>query len=231
MQKKIIIAVDGYSSCGKSTLARDLAAKLDYTYIDSGAMYRAAAFYFSQHSIDVEQFRNLDNAGQNKILDSISIEFRKVNDGIQEIFLNGKNVSHEIRLPAVSDKVSPVSAIPLLREKMVTMQRNFGKEKEVVMDGRDIGTKVFPEAELKIFMTADIDIRAKRRFDELKAKGISVSLDEVKKNIESRDYEDTHRVVSPLVKADDAIILDNSHLNRQQQLEAAMKMVNERFTS
>lgn len=227
MQKKIIIAVDGYSSCGKSTLARELAAKLGYTYIDSGAMYRAATLYFVENGIDAALFKNDGRPEQDNILNEINIEFRKGTDSSYQIFLNGVNVSKEIRLPMVSEKVSPVSAIPSLRDKMVAMQRNFGKEKGVVMDGRDIGTKVFPEAELKIFMTADIDIRAQRRFDELKTKGISVSLDEVKKNIESRDYEDTHRAVSPLVKADDAVVIDNSNLSREQQLEIAMKIFND----
>ena len=230
MQKKIIVAVDGYSSCGKSTLARDLSAQLGYTYIDSGAMYRAATLYFLENNIDTLQFRNKAEDEQKSILDKILIEFRN-GDGSQEIFLNGKNVSKEIRLPAVSEKVSPVSAIPIVREKMVAMQREFGKEKGVVMDGRDIGTKVFPDAELKIFMTADVSIRAKRRFDELKAKGISVSIEEVKKNIESRDYEDTHRAMSPLVRADDAVIIDNSNLNRQQQLEVALQIVNDKANS
>lgn len=230
MQKKIIIAVDGHSSCGKSTLARDLAAKLGYTYIDSGAMYRAATLYFIENSIDVAQFRNTDFLEQDNILNEMNIEFRGADDKTSEIFLNGINVSHEIRMPLVSELVSPVSAIASVREKMVAMQRKFGKEKGVVMDGRDIGTKVFPDAELKIFMTADIDIRAKRRHDELLAKGISISLDEVKKNIESRDDVDTHRAISPLVKADDAIVIDNSSLSREQQLELALKIVKEKST-
>ena len=152
-----------------------------------------------------------------------------VNDK-SEIFLNGRNVEQEIRFPMVSDKVSPVSAIPSLRQKMVSMQRDFGKDKGIVMDGRDIGTKVFPGAELKIFMTADINIRAKRRYDELLAKGISISIEAVKKNIETRDYEDTHRAESPLAKAEDAIVIDNSRVNREQQLETALKIVKDKFS-
>jgi cytidylate kinase len=231
MQKKIIIAVDGYSSCGKSTLARNLAVKLGYTYIDSGAMYRAATLYFIENNIDVVLFRNSDFPEQDKILNRIIIEFGNSIDGMQEIILNRINVTKEIRLPMVSQKVSEVSALPSLREKMVAMQRNFGREKGVVMDGRDIGTKVFPEAELKIFMTADVNIRAKRRHDELTAKGISVSLEEVKKNIESRDYEDTHRAVSPLMKAGDAVVIDNSNLSREEQLEIALKIVSDKLNS
>jgi cytidylate kinase len=229
MQKKIIIAVDGYSSCGKSTLARDLAAKIGYTYIDSGAMYRAATLYFIENNIDAALFRNLSGDKQDNTLQKINIEFGAGKAGVQEVFLNGVNITKEIRLPKVSEEVSPVSAIPSLREKMVAMQRNFGREKGVVMDGRDIGTKVFPDAELKLFMTADTNIRAKRRYDELMAKGISVSLEEVKKNIESRDYVDTHRAVSPLVQADDAVVIDNSNLNREQQLVVALNLVKDKF--
>ena len=230
MQKKIIIAVDGYSSCGKSTLARDLASKLGYTYIDSGAMYRVATLYFIENNIDVVLFRNSDFLEQDNILGEMNIEFGQGKENAQEIFLNRVNVTKEIRLPVVSEKVSPVSAISSVRDKMVSMQRKFGKEKGVVMDGRDIGTIVFPEAELKIFMTADINIRAKRRHDELLAKGITISMEEVKKNIESRDYEDTHRTVSPLVQASDAVVIDNSDLNREQQLELVLKLVSDKFS-
>ena len=230
MQKKIIVAVDGYSSCGKSTLARDLAAKLGYVYVDSGAMYRAAALFFIQNNIDVEQFRNLGNVEQENLLAPMKIGFRFEEGSMTaKIFLNDKNVEREIREPVVSGKVSPISAVALVRKKMVGMQQAFGKEKGVVMDGRDIGTKVFPDAELKIFMTAEINVRAKRRYDELVAKGIAVSFDDVKKNIEERDFEDTHRDISPLAQADDAIIIDNSNLNRQQQLELALKIVLEKF--
>jgi len=231
MQKKIIIAVDGYSSCGKSTLARELAAKIGYTYIDSGAMYRAATLYFMENNIDVEIFQSKSQAEQENILNEIKIEFQfNKEKNISEIILNGKKVEKEIRMPLLSEKVSPVSTIALLRQKMVAMQRKLGERKGVVMDGRDIGTKVFPKAELKIFMTADLDIRAKRRHDELLAKGISISIGEVKKNIEERDYKDTHRKVSPLVKADDAIVIDNSNLNREQQLTLAVKIFNDKFS-
>lgn len=230
MQKKIIIAVDGYSSCGKSTLARELAAKIGYTYIDSGAMYRAATLYFMENNIDVEMFQSKSQTEQENILNEIKIEFQfNKEKNISEIILNGKKVEKEIRMPLLSEKVSPVSTIALLRQKMVAMQRKLGEGKGVVMDGRDIGTKVFPEAELKIFMTADLDIRAKRRHDELLAKGITISIDEVKKNIEERDYKDIHRKVSPLVKADDAVVIDNSDLNREQQLNLALKIFNDKF--
>ncbi|MBK5284867.1 MAG: (d)CMP kinase [Bacteroidia bacterium] len=231
MQKKIIIAVDGYSSCGKSTLARELAAKIGYTYIDSGAMYRAATLYFMENNIDVEMFQSKSQTEQENILNEIKIEFQfNKEKNISEIILNGKKVEKEIRMPLLSEKVSPVSTIALLRQKMVAMQRKLGEGKCVVMDGRDIGTKVFPKAELKIFMTADLDIRAKRRHDELLAKGISISIDKVKKNIEERDYKDTHRTVSPLVKAGDAIVIDNSNLNREQQLMLAVQIFNDKFS-
>jgi cytidylate kinase len=228
MQKKIIIAVDGYSSCGKSTLARDVAQRLRFTYVDSGAMYRAAAYFFLKNKMTATDFQGKPEPEQEKILAEMQIEFRNTN-GRREIFLNNVNVEKEIRGKDVSDIVSAVSAISSLRKRMVARQRRFAEEKHIVMDGRDIGTTVFPNADLKIFMTADIDVRAKRRYDELVAKGIKMTLEEVKENIKSRDRIDTTRKVSPLVKADDAIVLDNTSLTREQQRDFVLKIVAERF--
>ena len=230
MQKKIIIAVDGYSSCGKSTLARDVAQRLGFTYIDSGAMYRAAAYFFLKNKIKIAQFSSLPEKEQHDVLAHMELEFENINaPGKHEIFLNGENVEEEIRGPRVSDIVSSVSALPALRKKMVVQQRNFSERKSVVMDGRDIGTTVFPNADLKIFMTADIEVRAKRRFDELAAKGIKMTLEEVRSNIKIRDQIDTTREVSPLTKAHDAVVLDNTSLTRQQQLDFILKIIAEKL--
>lgn len=228
MQKKIIIAVDGYSSCGKSTLARGIAERLGFSYVDSGAMYRAAAFFFLKNNMDAASFQSKPEAEQEKILATMQIEFRAA-DGQREIFLNDVNVEKEVRGKEVSDVVSGISAIPSLRKRMVTKQRKFSEEKHIVMDGRDIGTTVFPNADLKIFMTASLEVRARRRYDELVAKGIKMTLDQVKENIKVRDFIDTTRDVSPLKKADDAIVLDNTNLTREQQLDFVLKIVNERF--
>jgi|SRR5688572_2053469 len=228
MQKKIIIAVDGYSSCGKSTLARDVAHRLGFSYIDSGAMYRAAAYFFLKNNLDAVSFQSKPEAEQEKILASMQIEFKRTN-GEREIFLNGENVEKEIRGKDVSELVSDTSAIPSLRKRMVTKQRKFAEEKHIVMDGRDIGTTVFPHADLKIFMTASLEVRAQRRFDELISKGIKMTMDEVKQNIKSRDSIDTTRKVSPLKKADDAIMLDNTSLTREQQLDFVLKIIAEKF--
>src|SRR5689334_17737354 len=218
MQKKIIIAVDGYSSCGKSTLAHDVAHKLHFSYVDSGAMYRAASCFFLKNNLDAATFQTKPEEEQEKILATMQIEFRNAN-GEREIFLNGENVEREIRGKNVSDIVSKVSAIASLRKRMVAKQRKFAEEKHIVMDGRDIGTTVFPHADLKIFMTASLEVRARRRFDELVSKGIKMTMDEVKENIKNRDFIDTTRKVSPLKQADDAIVLDNTNLSRQQQLD------------
>jgi cytidylate kinase len=228
MQKKIIIAVDGYSSCGKSTLARDVAHRLGFSYIDSGAMYRAAAYFFLKNNFDAATFQSKPEAEQEKILAAMQIEFRVAN-GEREIFLDGVNVEKEIRGKDVSDVVSSVSAIASLRKRMVTKQRKFAEEKHIVMDGRDIGTTVFPHADLKIFMTASIEVRAQRRFDELVSKGIKMTMDEVKQNIKSRDFIDTTRKISPLKQADDAIVLDNTNLTRSQQLDLVLKIIAEKF--
>lgn len=220
MEKKIIIAVDGYSSCGKSTLAKDLARELDYTYIDTGAMYRSVTLYLLQNKIEITDLAAVEAA-----LAHINIEFVK-NDVLQrcETYLNGQNVELLIRSPYVSHQVSEVSTIKKVRVFLVEQQIAMGLERGIVMDGRDIGTVVFKDAEFKLFLTADVDVRAQRRFDEMVQKGVSITLDEVKSNLEHRDHIDTHREESPLYKADDAIMLDNSILTREQQLRLVLNM-------
>ncbi len=225
-EHKIIIAIDGYSSCGKSTVAKALAAKLGYKYIDSGAMYRAITLYLIRHNIPLEQFIAMTVEEKNALLHNLDIDFR-VNAFTRhsEVHLNGENVEQHIRGIRVSDMVSPLSTIHEVREQMVKQQQGFGKRKGIVMDGRDIGTTVFPHAEVKIFMTADNDVRVKRRYDELVKKGIHISLEDVKKNIETRDYNDTNRRESPLRKADDAIVLDNTKLNKEDQLDFILDLI------
>ena len=221
--KKIIITIDGWSSCGKSTLARQLATELDYLYIDSGAMYRAITLYFLRNHVDWTKSRAVEHA-----LNEITLEFNYNPVSKQsEIFLNGENVEYVIRDLVIAEKVSEIAAIKAVRQFAVAQQQQMGKDKGIVMDGRDIGTVVFPKAELKIFMTADNAIRVERRFKELYEKNPNVTLDEVKNNLEMRDYIDSHREVSPLKKADDAIVLDNSNLTIKQQLDVAMKWVKE----
>ncbi len=217
----IIIAIDGYSSCGKSTLAKALAKELGYVYMDTGAMYRAVSLYIIRHNIPINDLKPKEIK---EILNQIDIQFVWMDDkGISETFLNGENVEKEIRGKEVSEKVSEVAQIKTIRERMVELQRKAGLHKGLVMDGRDIGTTVFPNAELKIFMTADPEIRAQRRYKELISKGEEISLDEVKDNIRSRDYNDTHRKENPLVKADDAIVLDNSDMNHEEQLNYVLE--------
>ncbi len=214
---KIIIAIDGHSSCGKSTVAKDLARKLNYIFIDSGAMYRAVTLFCLRHKLIENGKVNVNKLIAN--LDKIKVSFR-FNPETQhnDIWLNGENVEDEIRLLTVSQYVSPVAAIAEVRHLLVALQKEMGKSKGIVMDGRDIGTVVFPDAELKIFMTAQPDVRTRRRFDELTAKGESVSYEEIKANIIERDRYDETREESPLRKADDAIILDNSFMTREDQL-------------
>lgn len=216
--KKITIAIDGFSSCGKSTMAKDLAREVGYIYIDSGAMYRAVTLYSIENGIfdgDV-----IDTEKLKKAIKDIQISFRpNPKTGRPDTFLNGVNVENKIRTMGVSSKVSPISALDFVREAMVAQQQAMGKEKGIVMDGRDIGTTVFPDAELKIFVTATPEIRAQRRFDELKAKGQEGSFEEILENVKQRDYIDQHREVSPLRKADDALLLDNSNLSIEQQKE------------
>lgn len=227
---RITIAIDGYSSCGKSTLAKQLAKKLGYSYIDSGAMYRAVALWCLENNGIQNGVPDNEKIVTN--LDNIKIEFR-FHPEIQssQTYLNGRNIEKEIRGMAVSEVVSKISSIKEVRQKMVALQRQFGEDKGVVMDGRDIGSVVFPNAELKLFMTADPAIRAKRRYDELKAKGTEVSMEEIVENLRLRDYEDTTRKENPLIQASDAIVLDNSNLTPEQQFETACKLVEKRLLS
>ena len=222
--KKIIIAIDGHSSCGKSTVAKEVARTLNYIFIDSGAMYRAVTLYFLRHNLINNAVVNLSELSAN--LCKIKVTFR-INEQTNhnDIWLNGENVENEIRSLTVSQNVSPVAAVAEVRHLLVALQQEMGKLKGIVMDGRDIGTVVFPEAELKIFMTAHPDVRAKRRFDELMAKGEKVSYEEIKANIIERDRYDQTRKESPLRRADDAIILDNSYMTREQQLDWVLSHV------
>jgi cytidylate kinase len=223
---KIIIDIDGYSSCGKSTLAKGLAARLGYKFIDSGAMYRAITLYLIRHNISLEQFTAMSEEEKHALLKKLDIDFR-VNPFTHhsETFLNGENVEQHIRGKHVSEIVSPLSAIREVRQLMVQQQQQLGKRKGIVMDGRDIGTTVFPDAEVKIFMTADNDVRVKRRYEELLQNGIRMSMEEVKKNIETRDYNDTHRKESPLRQADDAVVLDNTNLDKDEQLNFVLDVI------
>ncbi len=214
--KKITIAIDGFSSCGKSTMAKQLAGKLGYTYIDSGAMYRAVTLYCLENGILIDN--TIDTGRLRKEIERISIRFgTNPHTGEPETYLNGVNVEKKIRSMEVSSRVSQVSTIDFVREAMVKQQQEYGKEKGIVMDGRDIGTTVFPDAELKIFVTASSRIRAERRYRELTAAGKKVAFEEILENVKKRDETDQNREVSPLVKADDAILLDNSHLTPQEQ--------------
>ena len=227
MDKKITIAVDGFSSCGKSTLAKQLAAKLGYVYIDSGAMYRAVTLYALRNNMIVDE--ELDTKKLIASLDDVKIHFELNANGEPQKFLNGANVEREIRKIYVSQWVSPVAAVPEVRHVMVAQQQKMGEAKGVVMDGRDIGTTVFPNAELKIFVTADVDVRAQRRYDEMLSKGETADMDEVKQNLQERDRIDQSRSESPLRKADDAVVLDNSHITREEQLQIAYDWAMERI--
>ena len=213
---KQIVAIDGYSSCGKSTFAKAIAKELEYLYIDSGAMYRAVTLFGIRNNIVSRE--TIQTGKLLEVLDSIEIDF-KANDHDQyETYLNGENIEDEIRGVSVSECVSNVSKIKEVRTKLVILQRSFAKNKGVVMDGRDIGTVVFPNADIKIFMTAKPEIRAKRRYDELIAKGLTVELQGIRKNVEERDMQDSSRQESPLRKADDAIVLDNSYMTPEEQM-------------
>jgi cytidylate kinase len=228
--KDISIAIDGYSSCGKSTVSRELASALGYAYIDTGAMYRAFTLYCLEKGI-IQEGRAVDAARVIRELLNAKIEF-KHNDllGKSETYLNGKNVEEEIRSMRVSELVSPVSAIHEVRKVMVYLQRKLGSVTTgIVMDGRDIGTTVLPHAELKIFMTADIAVRTQRRKEELMARGIKVTDAEVRKNLERRDNEDTHRAESPLTQAPDAIVLDTTKLTPEEQLAKALRWAKEKI--
>jgi len=220
--EQITIAIDGHSSCGKSTLAKALAKELNYIYVDSGAMYRAVTLYFMQHDVDLK-----DEEAIRLALEDIRISFKNI-DRKNTTFLNEVNVEEEIRSMEVSSLVSPVAAISIVRRKVVRQQRLMGQEKGIVMDGRDIGTVVFKDAELKIFLTASVDIRTQRRYDELRAKGQTVTFEAVKNNLTERDHIDSTRVDSPLKKAVDAIVIDNTKLTEAAQLEKALELVHSR---
>lgn len=224
--KKITIAIDGFSSTGKSTLAKQLAKNLGYIYVDTGAMYRAIALFAMQNGYISKDF--LDKESLINSLPSIKLHFQFNADiGFAEMYLNEVNVEKEIRTIAVSSFVSKIAEISEVRAKLVEQQQEMGKNKAIVMDGRDIGTVVFPDAELKIFMTASPETRAQRRFDELEAKGDAVTYEEVLANVQERDYIDTHRDDSPLIMAEDAIEIDNSYLTREEQFDAVLELVEE----
>lgn len=219
--EKITIAIDGFSSCGKSTLAKDLAQKIGYVFIDSGAMYRGIALSAIQNRC-IQQ-NELNTECLIALLPKIQLHFERLSENeMPALFLNNINVSEEIRMPNVSDIVSKVAALKPVREKLVAEQRKMGKNGGIVMDGRDIGSVVFPQAELKLFVTASIDVRVERRFQELQAKGIQIKKEEVRENLEKRDHLDSTRAESPLIQPSDAIVIDNTHLTRKEQLDRAL---------
>ena len=225
--KKITIAIDGHSSCGKSTMAKDLAREVGYVYVDTGAMYRSVTLYALRHDLFREDGSVKTDALEQQMADiRISFKFNP-ETGRPDTYLNGECVEKEIRSLEVSNHVSPIAAIPFVRTAMVAQQQQMGKDKGVVMDGRDIGTTVFPDAELKIFVTASAKVRAQRRYDELKAKGMPADFDDILKNVEERDYLDSHREVSPLRKADDALLLDNSDMTIPEQKQWLLDRFNE----
>lgn len=227
--KKITIAIDGHSSCGKSTMAKQLAQDLGYIYIDTGAMYRAVTLYAMNNNM-ISSDRQVDTQALQTAIGDISITFRLNSETkLPETYLNGVNVENEIRTIEVSNCVSHIAVLPFVREAMVMQQRNMGREKGVVMDGRDIGTTVFPDAELKVFVTASAEVRAQRRYDELMCKGMPADYADILKNVIERDYIDSHRDVSPLRAADDAILLDNSEMTLEQQQEWLRKKVEEKI--
>ena len=226
--KKIVIAIDGYSSCGKSTMAKDLAREIGYIYVDTGAMYRAVTLFAMRNRLFGDN-GDIDTDRLEQMLPEVSISFKiNTETGKPETCLNGEVVEKEIRSLEVSQHVSPVAALPFVRAKLVEQQQAMGKEKGIVMDGRDIGTVVFPNAELKIFVTATAEIRAQRRFKELQVKGMPANYDDILKNVEERDYIDTHRETSPLRQADDALVLDNSQLTIAEQKKWLMDIFKER---
>ncbi|MEO6219607.1 MAG: (d)CMP kinase [Ginsengibacter sp.] len=225
MAKKIIITIDGWSSCGKSTLAKQLAEKLDYLYIDSGAMYRAITLYFLRNNINSSDQKEIRTALKNIVLEFSYNE----QSGKSEIYLNGENVEYIIRDLVIAEKVSEIAALKDVRKFAVAVQQKIGIGKGIVMDGRDIGTTVFPNAEIKIFMVADEAVRVERRFSEMFGKNPNISLMEIKANIAMRDYIDSHREVSPLRKAGDAIELNNTKLTEKEQLDFTLKLVKKRL--
>lgn len=226
--KKIIVAIDGHSSCGKSTMAKDLAREVGYIYVDTGAMYRAVTLFAMRNNLfDAEG--NINTERLEQLLPEVKISFKLDPETSRPMAcLNGEVVEQEIRSLEVSQHVSPIAALPFVRAKLVEQQQAMGKEKGIVMDGRDIGTVVFPDAELKIFVTASAEIRAQRRFKELEAKGMPADFDDILKNVEERDYIDSHRATSPLRQADDALVLDNSHLTIEEQKKWLMEKFNEK---
>lgn len=225
MAKNIIITIDGWSSCGKSTLAKQLAKTLGYVYIDSGAMYRAITLFFLRYHIDWTDVKEVNEA-----LKNVHLHF-EYNDKLSqsEMFLNEENVEYVIRDLVIAEKVSDVASIAEVRTFAVAQQQQMGKKRSTVMDGRDIGTTVFPNADLKFFMNADISVRVQRRFKELFEKNPNITIDEVKSNLEMRDYIDSNREVSPLRKAKDAILLDNTHIGMSQQLDFALNIVKDKI--
>ena len=223
--KQITIAIDGHSSCGKSTMAKELARRVGYVYVDTGAMYRSVTLYALRHDLFREDGTILTDELE-KALKDIVIE-QKLVDGKTTTFLNGENVEREIRTLEVSNHVSPIAALPFVRTALVAQQQRMGENGGIVMDGRDIGTVVFPNAELKIFVTASAEVRAQRRYDELKEKGMPADYDDILKNVQERDYIDSHREVSPLRQADDALLLDNSHMTIPEQNEWLMQRFEE----
>ena len=224
--RKIVIAIDGFSSCGKSTFAKAIAAKMGYIFIDTGAMYRAVTLYALEHGAIRSGI--VDEEAVVRLLPEMTISFRfNPERGASDIYVNGDRVEGKIRTIEVSNCVSAVSAIAEVRQKLVAMQQEMGRKRGVVMDGRDIGTVVFPDAELKIFMTADPRVRAQRRYDELTAKGDAVSLEEIEQNVRDRDYQDMHRAISPLRQAEDAIVLDNSAMTVEEQMTWIMERIAE----
>lgn len=226
--KKITIAIDGFSSCGKSTMAKDLAKEIGYIYVDTGAMYRSVTLYAMQHGMFGDD-NSIDTAALEKAMPQIKISFRlNAETGRPDTYLNGQLVEKDIRTMEVSSRVSPIAALPFVRKALVEQQQAMGKEKGIVMDGRDIGTVVFPDAELKVFVTASAEVRAQRRFNELKAKGMPADLQNILKNVQERDYIDSHREVSPLRKADDAVELDNSNMTIAEQKQWLRNIFEER---
>lgn len=216
MDKKIIVAIDGYSSCGKSTIAKSLAKAAGYKYVDTGAMYRCVALYVLRNGVDDEWLQ--------AHIDEIRISFTLQPDGSQHTILNGEDVESQIRTLEVGNAASQISTKGFVRKAMVAQQQAMGKDKGLVMDGRDIGTVVFPKAELKLFLTASPEIRAQRRFDELKEKGQNPDFNEVLADVKDRDYRDTHRAESPLRQAEDAVVIDNSHMTREEQMEEVLRV-------
>ncbi len=223
---KITIAIDGYSSCGKSTLARSLAQKLHYNYIDTGAMYRAVTLYCLRNNIISNSTVDLPKLLSDLKNIEVSFAYNTLTK-TSEVLLNNEHVEKEIRMMEVANHVSAISSIKEVREKMVLLQRQMGKGKGVIMDGRDIGTHVFPDAELKLFMTADNNVRTQRRLDELSSKGEYLTFDEVKHNLEKRDHDDSTRKESPLLQAEDAVVLDNTDISKEEQVEFVIKLIND----